>query len=143
MALIGAFACGLIFGIGLIISGMANPEKVLGFLDIFGPWDPSLVVVMAAALAVTSIGFALTRRRGRPLFESMAHWPEVTGLDGKLIAGAALFGAGWGLIGLCPGPALVNLMTLSPKLWVFAACMALGMILRELMQKRLEEKASP
>ena len=73
----------------------------------------------------------------------MAHWPEVTGLDGKLIAGAALFGAGWGLIGLCPGPALVNLMTLSPKLWVFAACMALGMILRELMQKRLEEKASP
>lgn len=73
MALIGAFACGLIFGIGLIVSGMANPEKVLGFLDIFGPWDPSLMVVMAAALLVISAGYALTRQRGRPFLESVAH----------------------------------------------------------------------
>jgi uncharacterized membrane protein YedE/YeeE len=141
MALLGAFACGLIFGIGLIISGMANPEKVLGFLDVLGPWDPSLIFVMGAALVVASIGFALTRRRGQPLFESIAHWPTATGIDGKLVAGAAMFGAGWGLVGLCPGPALVNLITLSPKLWVFVACMAIGMGLRELMQRR--ERANP
>jgi hypothetical protein len=113
-----------------------NPEKVLGFLDLFGPWDPSLMVVMAAALGVASIGFALTRRRGRPFFESIAHWPTATGIDSKLIAGATMFGAGWGLVGLCPGPALVNLVTLSPKLWVFVACMSIGMGLRALMQAR-------
>jgi uncharacterized membrane protein YedE/YeeE len=141
MALLGAFACGLIFGIGLIISGMADSEKVLGFLDVLGPWDPSLIFVMGAALIVASIGFALTRRRGRPVFESIAHWPTATGIDGKLIAGAAMFGAGWGLVGLCPGPALVNLITLSPKLWVFVACMAIGMGLRELTQRR--ERSTP
>jgi uncharacterized membrane protein YedE/YeeE len=131
MALLGAFLGGLVFGLGLLISGMANPAKVLGFLDIFGAWDPSLVVVMAAALIVTFVGYALARRKGKPLFEDTQRWPVANAIDGKLIAGAAMFGAGWGLIGLCPGPALVNLATLSPKVLGFVAAMLAGMLLRE------------
>lgn len=135
-ALIASFACGLIFGIGLVISGMANPEKVLGFLDLFGAWDATLIVVMAAALVVTTIGYAFARKQAQPLFAPKSYWPTATGIDGKLILGAAIFGLGWGLVGLCPGPALVNILTLSPKLLVFVVCMGVGAWLREAMQRR-------
>src|SRR5690348_17001392 len=141
MALVGAFIGGLIFGFGLLISGMANPAKVLGFLDLFGAWDPSLLVVMAAALAVTFIGYALARRRGRPLFEDASQWPAVTLIDRRLICGAALFGIGWGLVGFCPGPALVNLATLSPKVIVFVAAMLAGMLLREWLLRQEAARA--
>jgi uncharacterized membrane protein YedE/YeeE len=134
--LIGSFVCGLIFGIGLLVSGMVSPVKVLGFLDIFGAWDPSLAVVMVAALAVTSVGYALVRRRERPMFAERNLWPTSSEIDRNLVAGAALFGAGWGLVGLCPGPALENLATLSPKVFVFVAAMVAGMALRDVLQRR-------
>src|SRR5690242_11299310 len=108
MLAIAGFVCGFVFGWGLLISGMMQPAKVLAFLDIFGAWDASLLVVMAAALAVSSIGFALAKRRERPLFAQRSLWPDKAALATPLIAGAAVFGIGWGLSGLCPGPALEN-----------------------------------
>jgi uncharacterized membrane protein YedE/YeeE len=127
MLIAASLACGFIFGLGLLISQMVNPAKVLGFLDIFGIWDPTLAVVMAAALAVSSIGFAIARRRGRPLLAPQCLWPRKTDIDRPLLIGSALFGIGWGLVGLCPGPALENLATLSPGIVAFVAAMAAGM----------------
>ncbi len=135
MGLISALIGGLIFGVGLLVSGMANPAKVLGFLDIFGAWDPSLIVVMAAALIVTWMGYALMHRRGKPLLEEEHQSPAAAAIDGKLILGAAMFGIGWGLIGFCPGPALVNIATFSPKVLVFVAAMLAGMLLREWLRR--------
>jgi len=136
MVLIAGFLCGFIFGWGLLISGMMQPTKVLGFLDIFGAWDASLIVVMVVALVVSGLGFALVRRRARPMFAPESLWPTRNDVDGPLIAGAALFGIGWGLVGLCPGPALENLASLSPQIIVFVAAMAAGMVLHDLWQKR-------
>jgi uncharacterized membrane protein YedE/YeeE len=136
MVLLGSLLCGLIFGAGLMISGMVHPTKVLAFLDIFGAWDPSLAVVMGAALVVTGAGYALARGRVTPLLAPESQWPAAAGIDLKLIAGAAIFGVGWGLSGLCPGPALENLVTLSPKLLVFVAAMIVGMIARDWQGRR-------
>jgi uncharacterized membrane protein YedE/YeeE len=127
--------CGLVFGAGLLISGMVQPTKVLGFLDIFGAWDPSLAVVMAAALAVSVPGFRLANGRSRPLLADQSFWPTRNQIDRPLIMGAALFGIGWGLVGLCPGPALESLATLSPGILVFVAAMAGGMTLHDFWQK--------
>jgi len=135
MLAIAGFVCGLVFGWGLLISGMMQPAKVLAFLDIFGAWDPSLLVVMAAALAVGSAGFAFAQRR-KPLLAPRSQWPEQTKVDTSLVIGAALFGAGWGLVGLCPGPAIENLATASPRVIVFVAAMALGMALHDVWRKR-------
>jgi uncharacterized protein len=135
MPAIAALICGFIFGWGLLISGMMQPAKVLAFLDIFGNWDPSLAVVMAAALAVSSAGFALAKRRERPLFAAQSLWPTRSDIDRPLVIGAVLFGTGWGLSGLCPGPALENLATLSPRLVVFVIAMAAGMVLHDAWQK--------
>src|ERR1700753_911614 len=107
--ILACFGCGLIFGVGLLISGMTEPEKVLGFLDIFGAWDATLAFVMGGAVAVASIGFALARRRGSPVPAAKYRWPTRNDLDAPLVAGAVLFGIGWGLVGICPGPAIVNL----------------------------------
>jgi uncharacterized protein len=135
VAIVASLVCGLIFGFGLLISGMVSPAKVLGFLDILGDWDPSLAVVMAAALAVSVPGFALVRARGRPVLAEQCDWPTKTTIDGPLVIGALTFGAGWGLVGLCPGPALENLASLSPQVLVFVAAMAAGMALYDLRPK--------
>ena len=135
MLLLASLACGFIFGWGLLISGMVNPEKVLGFLDIFGAWDPSLAVVMAAALAVSSAGYLLAARRP-PLLAPQCEWSRKRAIDGPLIVGSTLFGVGWGLVGLCPGPAIENLATLSPRVLVFVVAMAGGMALHDAWQRR-------
>lgn len=134
MWIIAPLICGLIFGAGLLISGMMQPTKVLGFLDIFGAWDPSLVVVMATALAVSVPGFMLTDRRPRPWFAGQFFRPGNAGIDWPLVTGAAVFGIGWGLVGLCPGPALANLATLSPGIIVFVVAMAAGIMAHDAWQ---------
>ncbi len=134
--LLAAFGCGLLFGTGLLISGMTQPDKVLGFLDIFGAWDATLAFVMAGAVLVTSIGFALARRRGTPMLANKLQWPTRNDIDAPLLSGAALFGIGWGLVGLCPGPAIVNLASLSLPVIVFVVAMAVGMIGVDLWQQR-------
>jgi uncharacterized protein len=139
MLVIAALFCGLLFGWGLLISGMVRTEKVLGFLDIFGAWDPSLAVVMMAALAVAVPGFAWAKRRERPLLAAKCDWPTKTGIDRPLVIGSVMFGAGWGLVGLCPGPALENLATLSPRVIVYVAALAGGMVRRDLWQTRLPQ----
>jgi uncharacterized membrane protein YedE/YeeE len=130
MSSLAGYVCGLIFGLGLVISNMTQPTKVLSFLDLFGAWDPSLAVVMAAALAVSGIGFAFLKRRA-PLLAVQYQWPTRTDVDRPLLVGSALFGIGWGLVGLCPGPALLDLATLSPRVIVFVFAMAAGMVLHE------------
>ncbi len=139
MRALASLFCGFIFGWGLFISGMIRPDKVLGFLDVLaipsGNWDPSLAVVMAAALAVTGLGYALARRRA-PLFEAQNQWPTQAVIDRPLVVGSALFGIGWGLVGLCPGPAIENLATLSSPLIIFVAAMAVGTIAHDLWYAR-------
>ena len=135
MRMIASLFCGLVFGAGLLISGMVQPTKVLGFLDIFGAWDPSLAVVMIAALAVSVPGFRLASGRSQPLFDTHSFWPTKNQIDRPLIIGATLFGVGWGLVGLCPGPALESLATLSPGVIVFVAAMAGGMLLQNIWQR--------
>jgi uncharacterized protein len=134
MRSLASLLCGFIFGWGLFISGMIRPEKVLGFLDIIaipsGNWDPSLAIVMVAALIVAGAGYALARRRV-PVFESQNQWPTQTLIDRPLIAGAALFGIGWGMVGLCPGPAIENLASLSPGIVLFVVAMAAGTLAQD------------
>jgi uncharacterized membrane protein YedE/YeeE len=134
MLMLASLLCGLVFGAGLLISGMVQPTKVLAFLDIFGAWDPSLIVVMIAALAVSAPGFVLARR-SRPVFAEECAWPTKTGLDRPLVIGSVMFGVGWGLVGLCPGPALESLASLSPDVLVFVVAMTVGMVLHDLWQK--------
>jgi uncharacterized membrane protein YedE/YeeE len=136
---LAALASGLVFGFGLAISGMTQPAKVLGFLDVLGiasgTWDPTLAFVMIGALAVAAPGFFLARRQARPLFADKAAWPGNTALDRPLIAGAALFGLGWGLVGLCPGPAIANLATMSTRVVAFVLAMAAGMVALDLWRR--------
>jgi len=139
---IASFVCGLLFGIGLLISGMTEPAKVLGFLDIFGVWDATLAFVMAGAVAVSGIGFALARSRATPLLASSFAWPTRQDVDAPLVIGSALFGLGWGLAGICPGPALVNLAGLSAPIIVFVAAMVLGMFGHEVWQRRNASRES-
>ena len=131
--IISAFASGLLFGLGLIVSQMVNPAKVLGFLDIFGNWDPSLALVMGGAVAVSALGYLIAKRRGVPVLAPRLEIPARRDLDPRLIGGAALFGIGWGLAGLCPGPALVGL-TFGPwQMFVFVAAMIIGMAIFRLV----------
>jgi hypothetical protein len=135
MLALASLLCGLIFGFGLLISGMTQPAIVLGFLDVLGRWDPTLAFVMAGALMVSAAGFSLARRRDRPLLAATHLWPTRTDIDRPLVVGSVLFGIGWGLVGLCPGPALENLASLSPKVFVFVAAMAAGMIAKDLWER--------
>ncbi len=130
---ISAFVSGLLFGLGLIVSEMVNPAKVLGFLDIAGHWDPSLAFVMGGAVVVSALGYALAKRRGVPVLSPKLEIPTRRDLDPRLLAGAVLFGIGWGLIGLCPGPALVALTFGPREIFVFVAAMIAGMALFRLM----------
>jgi len=139
MRSLASLVCGFIFGWGLFISGMVRPDKVLGFLDILaipsGNWDPSLAVVMVAALAVTGAGYLLARRRA-PLFAAAHQWPTQRLIERPLIVGSMLFGIGWGLVGLCPGPAITDLATLSPGVIVFVIAMVVGMLAHDRLPAR-------
>lgn len=126
-AILSALAAGLVFGLGLIVSGMVNPAKVLNFLDIAGQWDPSLAFVMAGAAATVFIGYRLVLGRDKPLFAERFTLPTATRIDARLASGAALFGVGWGLVGFCPGPALTALGTGAVPALVFTAAMLAGM----------------
>jgi uncharacterized protein len=135
-----AAAAGLLFGIGLVVSGMANPAKVLGFLDLAalpeGGWDPSLALVMLGALLVTVPLFAWARRRARPFCAEAFQWPEKSALDAPLLLGSLVFGIGWGLAGFCPGPGLAALLLDGGKAPLFVAAMAGGMVLQRLAAGR-------
>ncbi len=133
---IPAFALGLLFGFGLCLSGMTQPTKVQGFLDVFGHWDPSLALVMGGAVAVGLVGFWLSRRLDQSLLGEPFKFPPESGVDGQLLIGSAIFGVGWGLSGVCPGPAIVNLALFGEKAVIFAAAMFGGMALEKLFALR-------
>ncbi|MCC5827372.1 DUF6691 family protein [Alkalimonas sp.] len=126
MQIIIAFVAGLLMSIGIAVSMMIDPAKVLAFLDLSGNWDPSLALVMAAALAVYSVGFHLVRGKPAPLLAEKFQLPSVTKLDKPILIGAAVFGLGWGLVGYCPGPALAALSAGSPATLVFVLAMIAG-----------------
>ena len=135
MAILTALLSGLIFGLGLMVSGMSNPAKVLGFLDIAGSWDPSLAFVMVGAIVVASLAFVIARRRKRSLLGLPMQLPTSTAITPRLILGSAAFGIGWGLAGFCPGPALVALGAGYPKAIGFVAAMVAGMAVFELVER--------
>jgi hypothetical protein len=135
IAPVTALVAGLLFGVGLMVSGMANPVKVLGFLDLAGEWDPSLVFVMAGAIAVGSLAFFAARRRDRSYLGLPMQLPVSTAITPRLVLGSAAFGIGWGLAGFCPGPALVALGAGYPKAVGFVAAMVVGMIVFDLIER--------
>lgn len=127
---------GLVFGLGLMVSGMADPAKVLGFLDLAGAWDPSLMLVMAGAVSVGLVAFALARRRTVSWLGAAMQLPTTRAIDRRLVGGSLLFGVGWGLAGFCPGPALVALGMGQRQALVFVAAMLGGMVVFELLERR-------
>ncbi|OHV77822.1 YeeE/YedE family protein [Ensifer sp. LCM 4579] len=129
-----ALISGTIFGLGLSISGMLNPARVRGFLDITRDWDPTLAFVLAGAVIVSAAGMALVRRMPRPLLDDRFHLPETRGIDRRLIIGSAIFGVGWGMVGLCPGPALASLSLGVPATVLFVAAMFAGMAAHDRLQ---------
>lgn len=144
MTNIASFVCGLIFGIGLILAGMANPAKVIAFLDLAGQWDPSLAFVMGGGIAVASGAFAVAGRRARSLLGAPMQIPGRRDLEPRLILGSLAFGAGWGLAGFCPGPALVALGAGLPPAANFVGAMLVGMLGYELINRaRLSAPAQP
>ncbi|WP_300055045.1 YeeE/YedE family protein [uncultured Roseobacter sp.] len=130
---------GVLFGTGISLSGMANPAKVLNFFDVFGPWDPSLGLVMAGAVMVTFVGYKLVLKRRRPVFEQTFEIPENRNLDARLITGAGLFGLGWGLAGFCPGGALPALGTGNPEVGVFVAALIAGLLITRVVLMRVAQ----
>lgn len=133
---IAGFGAGLMFGLGLILSGMADPAKVLNFLDLLGPWDPSLALVMGGAVATTFIGYRLAWRRPAPILLPAFDVPTSRSIDARLLAGAAIFGVGWGIGGFCPGPAWVSLGLASPGILIFLPAMLAGIWLGRLAGRR-------
>lgn len=131
-----ALLAGLIFGLGLLLAGMANPAKVLAFLDLAGDWDPSLALVMAAAIAVAIGPFSWAKRQSVSLLGAPMQLPQKRQIDRRLVLGSLLFGAGWGIAGICPGPALVLTLTGHWQAWLFGAAMLAGMGLFELLERR-------
>ncbi|WP_166268236.1 YeeE/YedE family protein [Marinobacter caseinilyticus] len=132
---ITALLVGLVFGVGLLLSGMANPAKVLGFLDIAGPWDPSLALVMIGAIAVGMVAFSMAAKRTKSLLGNDIKLPASRSIDKRLIVGSLLFGVGWGLAGFCPGPSLVALGAGESKAFIFFIAMVAGMALFEFIER--------
>ncbi|MGH8758794.1 MAG: DUF6691 family protein [Burkholderiales bacterium] len=141
MLALTSLLAGLVFGIGLIVSGMANPAKVLGFLDLFGRWDPSLAFVMAGAIAVGAVAFFVARKRTVSWMGAEMKLPTARHIDRRLVMGSTLFGIGWGIAGFCPGPGLVALGMGETKALVFVAAMLVGMGLFELLEWRKQRAA--
>lgn len=129
------FFVGLLFGWGLLISGMTDPGKVIGFLDLAGAWDPSLALVMGGAIAVGFFAFAVARKRTRNLFGGALHLPKSSDIDKRLVIGSLLFGAGWGLAGFCPGPGIVSMAAGEGKALLFVAAMLAGMAIFEVSDR--------
>jgi len=138
MYIAASFLAGLVFGLGLIVAGMANPAKVLGFLDLAGAWDPTLALVMVGAIAVGSGAFALMRNKTRTLLGAPVLLPGTSRIDRRLVVGSTLFGVGWGLVGICPGPALVLVGYALPKGLVFFGAMIAGMGVFECFERKRE-----
>ncbi len=134
MQRISEFVVGLLFGLGLMLSGMTDPSKVVGFLDLFGEWDPSLGFVMGGAIAVGFFAFALAKKRTTNFLGGALHLPKSNHIDRRLVIGSLVFGAGWGLAGFCPGPALVSMAAGQDKALVFVLAMIFGMIAYEVAQ---------
>ena len=135
MSAVAAFAAGLLFGLGLLLSGMADPGKVIGFLDLAGRWDPSLAFVMAGAIAVGALAFAFGRRRTKSFLGGAMHIPTRRDIDARLVGGSIVFGIGWGIAGFCPGPALVSFGSGQDKAAVFVAAMLGGMLFYGALEK--------
>jgi len=134
MRILSSFIIGLIFGLGLVISQMVNPQKIIAFLDIAGNWDPSLLVVMGSALVTTFIGYKVVLGRQKPAFETSFQIPTKTVIDRPLLIGSAIFGAGWGLAGLCPGPGITALAVGGLAPLAYVAAMLVGMQARTLVK---------
>ena len=133
LRLLTALATGVVFGFGLALSGMMNPARVLGFLDVAGHWNPSLAFVLAGAVGLSALGYVVSERMAHPALADEFQVPKTQGIDQNLIGGSALFGVGWGLVGLCPGPALAGLSLHVPSIYVFVAAMLIGMVLHRIL----------
>jgi len=138
---VASFISGLLFGAGLVVSGMANPQRVRGFLDIGGAFDPTLAFVMMGALLIMAFAWRTQKKLSHPLFSTNFEIPKTMPVDWRLISGAILFGVGWGLAGLCPGPALVGLVLVPKKAILFVGAMILGMGLYRWVEQRLFSKS--
>jgi len=136
MTIFASLLAGLVFGLGLIVSGMADPAKVLGFLDLGGAWDPSLAFVMAGAIAVGAVAFAVARQRTMSFLGAAMQLPTSRDIDARLVIGSVVFGIGWGVAGFCPGPGLVALGMGEVKALVFVLAMLVGMGAFELLERR-------
>lgn len=143
MRLTFAYAVGLLFGVGISISGMANPAKVLNFFDVAGSWDPSLAFVMGGALAVAALGYRLALRRAAPALAARFELPTATAVDARLLGGSAMFGVGWGVAGFCPGGALPALGTGRADVLLFVLATVAGMLATRFLQSRLARRAGP
>ncbi|MGA8010272.1 MAG: DUF6691 family protein [Thiomonas sp.] len=130
-----AFLSGILFGIGLLLSGMTDPAKVIAFLDIDGAWDPSLILVMITAVLVTLVPMQMAQRRVKSVIGQKVAFPITNGITGKLLLGSAIFGIGWGMTGLCPGPSLASLAASTWQEWLFFGSMVTGMVGFELWQR--------
>lgn len=135
MTVLFSLVSGALFGLGLIVSGMSNPAKVLGFLDLGGAWNPSLAFVMAGAILVGTVAFSVARKRKLSFLGAPMRLPDASHIDRRLVIGSMLFGIGWGIVGLCPGPALADLGMGQPKAVVFVIAMIGGMVLFELVER--------
>ena len=138
-----ALLAGVVFGIGLTLSGMTQPAKVIGFLDLFGNWDPSLAFVMGGAVIVHALTRPLVLRRTQPIAAASFRLPNLTAIDGRLVAGASLFGLGWGLVGICPGPGIVGLGSGDSYFLVFFPAMLVGMLIHGRLAARPSPSAEP
>lgn len=143
MKLFATYLVGVIFGLGISLSGMANPAKVLNFFDIAGTWDPSLIFVMGGALITTFVGYKLVFGRSAPVFGSDFNVPTSRRIDAKLVGGSALFGLGWGIAGFCPGGALPALGTGRPEVFVFTAALIAGIVLAKILQPVVAPRLRP